>query len=341
MLIIDKDDLDKYRFAVAKVTFLKTYKNYKLVEDIYKSNCFILFDEIEEQEILVSLLCKPTISVKQYNHPVKIYYQKKYKRSNDKNCEVLNAKFNAVFASDLNKAIYSASLYCQENEKYSKILFDVLYDSIRAKDTTGFLYKYYAEDIFNKDKYHKIDGVISFLNPKLFNDPFDCNCLNYFHKSISDLFRVFCTTSDYQNILMWSYYCNDHKGYCFQYRKHDIITSISSLEINGLCIIGNVDYKTKRPAYVANGLTSYSDLKFWIDCTFSKYQKWSHEKEYRFVILSNDFDDGGEATSVVIPIINYFSGCKCDSTKLVLTDSYGNRHVTRQVMMDDKSYKLI
>lgn len=340
MMIIDKDDLDKYRFAVAKVSFLKIYGNYELVDDIYKSNCFILFDNLKKQKVIISLLWKPTIDVKKYELPIIIYYQKNYKRNDNRMYETLSEDFNNLFSADLNKAIYSASLYYQENERFNKIIYDILYDATVAKDTTGLLCKYYSETIFTTDTYNKIDGVVSFLNPRFFNDPFDCNCMNYYHKSISDMFRVLCTTSDYQNILMWSYYCNDHKGYCLQYRKHDIISAILSLKINGLCIIGNVDYKDKRPSYIAKGTASYSDLKFWIDCTFTKYEKWNHEKEYRFVILSNDFNDGGSATSVSIPVVNYYSGCKCDATKLILSDSKGAKHSTMQLKMDSADYKL-
>ena len=186
MLIIDKDDLDKYRFAVAKVTFLKTYKRYELIDDLPRTNCFLAIDKITQSKIIISLLQKPDKQYREHNYEVISFYQKNMKTKNkvDFRVELLSKEFNILFEKELNKSLYSAALYYYENKQFTRLLDEVLYDAVVAKNINGLLCKYYSAGISTNDTYGRIDGTISFLNPTLFNDPFDCNCMNYYHKSI-------------------------------------------------------------------------------------------------------------------------------------------------------------
>ena len=40
--IILKEDIELYRYLIAKATFLQTYKEYRLVESFLDSNCFLV-----------------------------------------------------------------------------------------------------------------------------------------------------------------------------------------------------------------------------------------------------------------------------------------------------------
>lgn len=73
------------------------------------------------------------------------------------------------------------------------------------------------------------DGYLSFSHPKFFNDPFNCNFLLENNSDMSEKIRVLCLTYEYDNILMWSYYSQSHKGYCFEFSHQNLINKIKSL----------------------------------------------------------------------------------------------------------------
>ena len=138
---------------------------------------------------------------------------------------------------------------------------------------------------------------------------------------------------------MWSYYGSDHAGFCFEYSKHDIIKTIINSNINGLCIIGKVNYSQKRPTYKSlSNKFSYTNIKFLIDCTFTKYFKWNHEEEYRFVIISENFNDNGDATKLNVQIKNILNGCK--GSGITIKDSKNNILSYNKISMDNIDYKL-
>ena len=61
MLIIEKEDLDVYRYSVAKIVFLKVYQDeYRLIENIHDSNCFIV-KSIDGRKLLISIFGQPNI----------------------------------------------------------------------------------------------------------------------------------------------------------------------------------------------------------------------------------------------------------------------------------------
>lgn len=156
-------------------------------------------------------------------------------------------------------------------------------------DSEPFLYNYLKKETVICGKYGVNEGQLAFSHPENFDDPFDCNCVLSNDVSMMDRFRVLCMTPIYNNILMWSHYSEDHKGYCFGYSFFDIINSILSLEYEGLCVIGFVSYKDDPPNFEQVGkYFSYIDLKSYIDATFTKFIDWKYEQEFRFVIIIDD-----------------------------------------------------
>ena len=337
MRIIERKDLDTYRYIVGKIVFLNIYKEeYNIVEDIPHSNCFIANNH-DNSYIIISLFKQPSISKKYQNYTVWVFYEKKQKGNNTYVNQQLSDRFIKHYDEAIGEAFFSPPQFV---EKYSNgvISLDEMLESIYiAKDTSGSLFKYYSTKI-ESNNYGTLDGNVSFMNPIKFNDPFDCTCLFANGQSISDKFRVFCSILDKTDILMWSYYGEDHKGYCFEYSKHDIISTLINSKMNALCIIGDVKYEDERPNYKLKTSTlSFSNIKDLITCTFTKYKKWEHEKEFRFVLISDSFNDNGESTQITIPILNIYRGCNNSKTMLY---SNGQPLKTTQLVEDTLEYKI-
>ncbi len=343
MYIIEKKDFDLYRYIVGKMVFLKEYiDEYIFVEDIKESNCFIV-KNYEKETIIISIFGQPNITLdKKYsNLKLYVFYQKVQNfKDNHSICKKLKDSFNFNYNESLVMAVLNPFEFININKEFGFLLDTILINASIAHDTSGKLYKYYAKTNVKQNKHKIKDGNISFLNPSTFNDPFDCSCELLNRTSVSDKFRVLCTIQDEKNILMWSYYGSEHKGYCFEYSKHDIISALIKLNINGLCIMGDVYYSNKRPDYRATTNTfTYSNLKFLIDCTFTKYKKWEHEEEVRFVIMSDFFNDNGIATTLNVPIQKIINGCEGDGKNL--KDSNRKPIKTVQLSKDKNEYKLL
>ena len=153
-------------------------------------------------------------------------------------------------------------------------------------------YKYYN---FNKPNLlqNRINGEIYFAHPESFNDPFDVNCFQDPKTGTIDnnspsrnLFRIFCSTKKYNNLLMWAHYGYSHTGYCVEYSTNSIITNMNNLPYN-LIIVGEVIYtkvRNKLPCLKSGVLPIYN-FKDYIEAAFWKDNKWEYEHEFRFVIV--------------------------------------------------------
>ncbi len=100
-------------------------------------------------------------------------------------------------------------------------------------------------------------------------------------------FRVLCMAKDPKDILMWGYYCDGGQGVSVEFYQNKIIEGLSRLE-NSVVLYGDVSYlkKEQKPKLkVKKGISSYDLMKYIIECVFSKYEAWKHEKERRFVLL--------------------------------------------------------
>lgn len=60
MNILLKDQIDNYRFAVAKIVFLLVEDRYKYIEDIPYSNLMLVRNIETKEKIYISILSKPT-----------------------------------------------------------------------------------------------------------------------------------------------------------------------------------------------------------------------------------------------------------------------------------------
>ena len=334
MIFIEKSDLDDYRYAVGKVVFLRVYNNeYRLIKDIKNSNCMIV-EDFKMNKIIISLFRKPTIGKKKREFTTLVYYQAST-RINNKNQRILSVDFNNLYDKSIVLAILQPHDFIDRFSDNRSIIAELIENSFVAKDTSGTLFKYYTPQIIG-NAYKILDGKISFMHPSKFNDPFDCTCLFANGNTVTNNIRVFCSIQNEKDILMWSYYGENHTGYCFEYSKSDIIYALSQIH-NGICIMGKVDYTYKRPNYKLNSNNiTFTSIKRIIECTFSKYKKWDHEDEYRFVLITNSTSD--IAFQIQIPIINVFEGCR--SSGKTLTNSNGKTLKTKKLTDDPFKYKL-
>ena len=188
----------------------------------------------------------------------------------------------------INKYFFKSKLLYVNNSDYLKNHPDLreLKRYFDKEENRLLLYKYISEDTVKHNKHDVNDGFLSFSHPENFNDPFDCNCNLSDKVSVMDSFRVLCMTTIYNNILMWSHYANYHTRFRFGYSFYDIVDQILKMNDKGVCVMGQVSYKDKRPKQVSTRYSfSYSDLKFYINATFTKFIDWQYEKEFRFVLI--------------------------------------------------------
>lgn len=213
-------------------------------------------------------------------------------------------------------------------------------------------------NIGNKDyKYtRKVieENEIYFSTKYQLNDPFDLDA-DYVGKPFditSDNYRVFCTTDDYDNILMWSHYGDSHYGYCTSYYPLDVIYGIENEEKIEFCVYGYVSYNSKRKTdstYFKLIFSCFDDeailLVLQINQLFKKFSDWAYEKEFRYIVClnKNRVEDGTikEGVSIRVAPVNYYFGQKFefnDKTKSYLKKFIGNKCFTFDLSKTD--YKL-
>lgn len=157
------------------------------------------------------------------------------------------------------------------------------------------LYKYYSNE--SEYAFKNLEKeVISFTPIESLNDPFEGigeyvyritpdekSPLDSIAKEFAELFsekipknikgivnpmcRIFSSSKDYDNPLLWAHYANSHKGFCVGYNKSDI-EKISDLlqDINYASKLYNLN--TNEPNKIENLL-------------FTKSDKWHYENECR------------------------------------------------------------
>ena len=379
MYYIYRDDIDNYRFTIGKICFLKSYSEYELINDtsLEKSNCMRVTELIPgnggTREVVISLFSTPNAKKIKYIETVKRYYQagrdrKATKQKESKKVNILSQEFDNIYNHDFKLAIENPEEYFGRlDDGYKPLFKNILYrDNKKEYGSDRLKYKYFAQRTFkpkNEDEEVKgkdrakelLDGDISFVSPSTFNDPFDVNCFFENGVDISNMFRIFCVAPDQYEILMWSYYGEEHKGYCFEYDENDIIQAILNEKRKGICIIGDVKYSNKRPQQksVLNKI-SISELKFYEKAAFTKFEEWGHEKERRYVMIFTKKKDEETASDQAlssnqdieespywvykIPLLEVYEGCNGEG--IVLQTSAGKTITPIKVKKDDADYLL-
>lgn len=159
------------------------------------------------------------------------------------------------------------------------------------------LYKYYSND--NKYAIPNLkDGQISFSPVEALNDPFEgvgaysfqvsedeksywdsigTNVPELLSKRFSDevralanfKYRIFCSTEEYDNPLMWAHYANSHKGFCVGYSKADILKLADEAQ--------KINYSDEMQSI------NDCDEKIFSSLLFQKSTSWGEENEFRAI----------------------------------------------------------
>jgi len=340
MIFVYKSEYDIFRYAVAKLVFLKLYNNnYKFVRDFKKTNCMEVIDNYSKN-IIVSLFGKPykwsSKKDNKNNLPVYSFILKEHKRKSYENCSILTQQFEDMFDEYFYYAIFESAHFKKifEASDYVELYNKIISETFIIKDMGGKIYRYYDYNKVANNKYNILDGKISFNNPINFNDPFDCVCKFKNGSDATNKIRVFCSSPDNKDILMWSYYAEQHKGYCIEYSKEKIIEELAKIP-NCTCILGKVSYDFIRPNYHLYTNDIKTSIRQFINCTFTKAKIWEHEKEYRIVLF---LDTDTNYYRLQSQILNIYEGCKTTAT--ILIDSKGIVHSTIKLHTDPIDYKL-
>lgn len=303
MYIVNVEDISRFRLAIAKSAFEYIYSNvfhfYDAVSPFEDKKEWIDAKEIKtEKECCIFLFEKPkTIPEETADKKKIIYYLKRTTKfpKNDFESRILSDEY----VNFLNEESSKGFTHFANSTKF-------LSDYNDSSVPSDVYYKYYSSNQTATRFTSVISGNVSFVNPNIFNDPFDCDYNDMGTGRKKDSFKVLCLSPEYDNILMWSYYGNNHEGYCLGYNLKNILDNLSKV-YKGLCIIGKVKYDYRRPKHVkTKALALFNEVTFIIECAFTKFNNWKHENEFRILVL--DDNPSSDYLTINVPIADSYVG---------------------------------
>lgn len=247
-------------YIIESISLLKDVKN-NILDNIDQENCVELFDSDG----------LPLLMSNKFEQSAKVYFLA-----------------GEIFAC-LGKLDKSEEYYKLYN--YNKSFLKSDFEGLKAVKLYSFrsISKYSLGDLVNR--------TITVCHPSVMNDPFDspvmlwsdkknldnlCSEKNHVesYSKTFDYFRIRCfSMCSPKNILMWSHYADNHKGFCIKYRLSNYFINESENELGCHMYLKKVNYtKTKNTKLRI-------DIKS-IDSTLgyaTKYKDWKYEKEVRLI----------------------------------------------------------
>ena len=175
-----------------------------------------------------------------------------------------------------------------------------------------------------------INNEITVSPSKKMNDPFDSiinlwgseeqlkeTCKEHKHiKNLSksfDYFRIrsFCngnTTRALKNILMWSHYADNHRGYCIKYKLSKHFIKQDENDSFEHMFLKPIIYR-KDKVDISEMTTINTDLAF-----ATKHRSWKYENEVRLIVYNPNKEDAfyGIPLDIDSCIEAIYFGCKCE-----------------------------
>ena len=140
-------------------------------------------------------------------------------------------------------------------------------------------------------------------------------------KNIKNEFRILSLAHNESDILMWGYYGNSGQGVCLKHKQNDIYKGINTSDDAekyhaDFCIYGEMNYRADKPKFnPTSGLGVDGILEYIVECVFTKYEIWQHEKEFRYVLMGRDVKNSG-AICIQSDLEHRFMGVKHADVKL-------------------------
>lgn len=156
---------------------------------------------------------------------------------------------------------------------------------------------------------------------EFFNDPFEE--IGYYYEMDRDVeirlascLRISSFAADAaDNISMWAYYANCHKGFCVKYEVTDnsylYDVSYISQRRSQVDLWNDVIYKTSK------GQSTQKEQLLIYEKYLTKHMSWSNEKEYRIILATNTKEPYGKLV-------------KCESVGLEPVKIYAGLHCTKE-----------
>lgn len=140
----------------------------------------------------------------------------------------------------------------------------------------------------NKGKEKYRDKLLN--SPDIFQEEFN----KLYFTSVDNHFGIFSASVNWDNLLMWSHYANQHKGFCI---------GINQNKIKVLCkdIQQSYVYYPKDDSFPSiNPIESESPFSV-ITQTTTKSNNWDYEEEYRLIMLFYSKIPSDEDRCLIIP----------------------------------------
>lgn len=163
-----------------------------------------------------------------------------------------------------------------------------------------------------------------------------------FDEIINKLIGILSLTTEFDNLLMWAHYSNEHKGFVVEFDSE------------------NDFFKMKDDNYIYKGIqkVNYSKIrphKFlieneWEEIFLTKSEEWSYENEYRIIQRLQDADEvKGNISLFKFPkemIQAIYCGCNMNTLKkeriieIIKNDNELNHIKVFEMKLSDKYYEL-
>jgi len=216
----------------------------------------------------------------------------------------------------------------------------------------NYLYKYCA---YNTNSLSiLINKKIWIAKPESFNDPFDCNInfktdinsesfrkyrnrtgktagnlqrdyeiflkgLSKFRNETIKKFGVFSMSQINDNILMWSHYAKQHKGFCIEF-----VRSSNNL-LGNIEVTRPVDYHCYYPEVGPLDSSGNINPSIFRKMLFSKAKDWSYEKEWRLT-----YDEGNREEPLPADISSIIFGLRM---------AYEHKKTIQNILADQPSIR--
>ena len=172
----------------------------------------------------------------------------------------------------------------------------IFYDSSKCSENElkMFIMEYKGKRESEIDKQEIQDLIIEFQD---FTSPYSDKTKKT-SELVNDYLKFFSVSSNPENILMWSYYSDSHKGYCIKikteqydncnwiaFKSHQFKKISPQTFPVGYLKLDNVNYSKKKPNPI-NMFQNDSQSRLY-QYILDKFEDWSHEEESRLLTHPN------------------------------------------------------